>query len=77
MVFARNPLSPLAAQAGVRFVLSRRELPLQLAMPPAEGFTIYSLPGATGARGAAGAPGVGGPLGGAGTKKAEDTEPSG
>lgn len=48
MVFARNPLISLATQAGVRFVLSRKVLPLPGAAPTADGYTRYDLPGATG-----------------------------
>jgi len=47
-VFAKSAASPLAAQAGVRYVLSRMPLPLPEPIDSGEGYIRYALPRATG-----------------------------
>lgn len=48
MVFAKNPISSLAAQAGIRYLLSRQELPFPDGIPTVDGFWQYPLPYSTG-----------------------------
>ena len=48
MVFARDPSSPLVARAGVRYVLSRQELPLPGRLDTGEGYLRFDVPGAVG-----------------------------
>jgi hypothetical protein len=48
MVFAKSAASPLASQAGVRYVLSNHALPLPGAVDSIEGYTRYDLPNSTG-----------------------------